>query len=260
MTEWDAMGGIDGPRPLRPELRDRLEQALRAGTGDEELPLGEDLSTRLEDVLTDPVAAALAGIDGPRPLTDATRARLEQTLRTRVAMPRWIAAAAAALLVAGGVSAGLVASSGGSPATSQARRALHSGTPTNAGSANGGSVSFGAQVARGSAANGGQAAPAMPVIVASPTGGGPGPEVSGIDPASGPASGGTWVTVTGSRFEGATAVTFGGRSAVAFTVVSAGRIRAEAPPHEAGTVDVQVLGPSGTSSAGAPDRFTYLVG
>ena len=87
MSDWDddALAGLDGPRPLSPELRHRLEQALRSGAGaeDEELPLGDDLSARLEDVLTDPVGAALAGIDGPRPLPDATRVRLEEALRAR---------------------------------------------------------------------------------------------------------------------------------------------------------------------------------
>ena len=259
MSDWedDALAGIGGSRPLPPELRNRLEEALhsRAGEDDEELALDDDLASRLEDVLTDPVAAVLAGIDGPRPLPDATRARLEEALRARGRFPRWVGAAAAALIVIGGVTAGLSASSGtrgGPPA--QAGRTLHSRTPTSAASTSGGSA---AGARGGATANAPLSAQAPTAIVASPTGGVPRPQVAAIDPSAGPTAGGTWVIVTGSGFEGATAVTFGGTRALAFTVLSATQVRAEAPPNRAGTVDVQVADPSGTSPPVAADRFTY---
>src|SRR6185437_16411574 len=48
----------------------------------------------------------------------------------------------------------------------------------------------------------------------------PTPVVTGISPASGPLSGGTTVTTTGSNFTGATGVSFGGTAAASFTVNS----------------------------------------
>jgi len=82
------------------------------------------------------------------------------------------------------------------------------------------------------------------------------PVVSGVRPASGPATGGTTVTVTGANFAGATAVNFGGVAAGAFTVDSGNEISATAPAG-AGTVDVTVVTPYGTSATSSADRFRY---
>jgi large repetitive protein len=57
----------------------------------------------------------------------------------------------------------------------------------------------------------------------------PAPVVTGISPASGPLSGGTSVTITGSNFTGATAVSFGGTAAASFTVSSDTSITAVIP-------------------------------
>lgn len=254
--EDDLLAGLGGPRPLPPGLRQRLEHALQPGASDEELALGDDLSSRLEDALTDPLAAVLAGIDGPRPLPDATRARLEQRLRRRAGPPRWIGAAAAMVVVAGGVSAGLLSSSRGAPPTAlHAERATPSTTSTSLGTRTQDEAgSAGSAVNVPAAAQG--ATPGS--VQATPTGGVVKPQVAAVVPASGPTTGAIWVTVTGSGFAGARTVTFGGRPAVAFVVVSGTEIRAEAPPHPAGTVDVQVTSPSGTSPLVAADRFTYL--
>jgi len=86
----------------------------------------------------------------------------------------------------------------------------------------------------------------------------PTPVVSGIQPAAGPASGGTAVTITGSRFTGATAVSFGGTPAASFTVTLDTLIAAVSPAG-AGTVDVTVVTPYGTSAASPADHFTYGV-
>ena len=77
-----------------------------------------------------------------------------------------------------------------------------------------------------------------------------------INPTSGPAAGGTTVTITGIGFNGATAVAFGGTAAASFTVSSATQITAVSPAGT-GTVDVTVTTPNGTSTTSAADQFTY---
>ncbi len=83
------------------------------------------------------------------------------------------------------------------------------------------------------------------------------PTVTGVSPSQGPTSGGTTVTVTGSGFLTATAVTFGGVSA-SFTINSDTQITAFSPAGTPGTVDVQVTNADGTSAPTPPDQFTYL--
>ncbi len=84
------------------------------------------------------------------------------------------------------------------------------------------------------------------------------PTVTQISPASGPAAGGTSVTITGTGFTGATEVTFGNTAATSFNVVSATEITATSPAGT-GTVDVEVTAPGGTSSTSTADQFTYQV-
>ena len=86
----------------------------------------------------------------------------------------------------------------------------------------------------------------------------PAPTVTGISPGSGPAAGGTTVTISGTNLSGATAVSFGGTSAkisadsgTAITVIS--------PAGNAGTVNVTVTTPAGTSATSSADYFTYTV-
>jgi predicted esterase len=81
--------------------------------------------------------------------------------------------------------------------------------------------------------------------------------VSGISPTSGPVGGGTVVTLSGSNLDSATAVTFGGTPGTQLTV-SASQVKVTAPPASApGAVTVQVVGPDGTTPAGATGQFTY---
>ena len=84
------------------------------------------------------------------------------------------------------------------------------------------------------------------------------PTVTAVTPTAGPTSGGTTVIITGTRFSGATAVTFGATAATGFTVNSATQITATAPAGAAGTVDVRVTSVGGTSATGAADQFTYV--
>ena len=82
------------------------------------------------------------------------------------------------------------------------------------------------------------------------------PEVTEISPATGPATGGTSVTITGTDFTGVTAVDFGSAAATSYTVDSATQITATSPAGT-GTVDVTVATIDGTSVQRAQDRFTY---
>jgi hypothetical protein len=82
------------------------------------------------------------------------------------------------------------------------------------------------------------------------------PTVTGLSLTSGSTAGGTVVTITGTNFTGASAVNFG-TVAASFTVKSDTRITATAPSQAAGTIDVTVTTPSGTSSTGSADHFTY---
>ena len=85
------------------------------------------------------------------------------------------------------------------------------------------------------------------------------PAVVGVKPASGPGAGGTKVTVSGVDFAGTTSVLFGSAPAASFAVNASGTsINAYAPAASAGTVDITVTTPLGTSPAVHPDEYTYL--
>src|SRR6202166_1728266 len=81
------------------------------------------------------------------------------------------------------------------------------------------------------------------------------PTMTLISSSSGPASGGTSVTITGTGFTGATAVTIGGTAATSFTVVSSTSITAVTPAHSAGTASVLVTATGGTNAANS--LYTY---
>jgi virginiamycin B lyase len=66
------------------------------------------------------------------------------------------------------------------------------------------------------------------------------PEVTKVAPKEGPAAGGTEVTITGAGFEGVTSVRFGSTAAIKYTVSSSSKIKAEAPTHADGTVNITV--------------------
>ena len=83
------------------------------------------------------------------------------------------------------------------------------------------------------------------------------PVITTVSPTSGPTTGGTSVTITGVGFTSASAVNFGANSATAFTVNSDTSITAISPARFAGTVDITVTAPGGTSGTGAADQFRY---
>ncbi|OEJ30045.1 IPT/TIG domain-containing protein [Streptomyces subrutilus] len=86
----------------------------------------------------------------------------------------------------------------------------------------------------------------------------PAPEITAVTPNSGPIAGGTAVTITGTDLNGATAITFGTTPATGITC-TATSCSATAPAHAAGTVDVQVTTPGGTSTLTPADQYTYVL-
>ncbi len=89
----------------------------------------------------------------------------------------------------------------------------------------------------------------------------PVPAVSSVSPASGPASGGTTVTVGGSGFTGATKVYFGTKTGTTVTVTAGGTLTVKSPVGTSGTsVNIQVVTPGGESPAVTADLFTYVPG
>jgi heme/copper-type cytochrome/quinol oxidase subunit 2 len=84
----------------------------------------------------------------------------------------------------------------------------------------------------------------------------PSPTISGLSPSSGPAAGGTAVTITGTNFVSGTTVSFGGVSAASTTFNSSSSITAVTPQQAVGTVDVTVRNPDGSSVTFT--GFTYV--
>ena len=82
------------------------------------------------------------------------------------------------------------------------------------------------------------------------------PALSAVSPTSGPAAGGTAVTLTGQHFVSGATVTFGGAAASSVVVASATQITAQTPAHAQGSVSVVVTNPNGQSATLA-SGFTY---
>jgi IPT/TIG domain/PASTA domain len=75
------------------------------------------------------------------------------------------------------------------------------------------------------------------------------PTITAIGTLSGPVSGGTTVSLSGTDFEGATAVRFGSASASTFAVGSEGQITAVSPAGPAGSVPISVTTVAGTATS-----------
>ncbi|MFC1431561.1 IPT/TIG domain-containing protein [Streptacidiphilus sp. N1-3] len=82
------------------------------------------------------------------------------------------------------------------------------------------------------------------------------PTLGAVTPHSGPAAGGTTITLTGTGFTGATAVHIGTATA-GFTVVSDTTLSAVTPAGS-GTQPVTVTTPGGTTAPSAAAQFTYI--
>src|SRR5262245_65704723 len=81
------------------------------------------------------------------------------------------------------------------------------------------------------------------------------PTVTNVNPNTGPTSGGTSVTITGTNFSGVTAVRFGNNAAGSFTIDSTTQITATSPAG-VGTADVTVTTESGTSAISSENGTT----
>ena len=84
------------------------------------------------------------------------------------------------------------------------------------------------------------------------------PTVTGISPNSGPAAGGTSLTITGTGFTNVTAISFGDTPAAYYMVMSPTSIYVGVPAHLSGAVDVTVSTSAGTSGVNPMyDQYTY---
>jgi len=83
------------------------------------------------------------------------------------------------------------------------------------------------------------------------------PSISELRPAAGPAYRSTVVFVVGSGFTGATKLTLGG-SPVSFSLLSDTVAKATLPAKAAGTYQLAVVGPIGTSASGTTNTFEVL--
>ena len=78
-----------------------------------------------------------------------------------------------------------------------------------------------------------------------------------VAPSGGPSTGGTRVTIDGTDLAGATSVAFGSVPATSFTVNPKGtEIKAIAPAHAGGSVNIVVTTPGGASTVTAPTSST----
>jgi hypothetical protein len=82
------------------------------------------------------------------------------------------------------------------------------------------------------------------------------PIISSLSPTSGPAGGGTTVTISGTSFATGATVTFGGTAATNVNVVGSTTITAVTPAHAGGAVNVVVTNPGG-QSATSTNGYTY---
>jgi len=270
--------GLDAPRPLPPELRERLAEQLLSGAEATEtapLPLGAELDERLRAALTDPVAELFDGLDQPRALPEAMRARLADALaagapqrpRRRGGWPAGLVGAAAAAVVIVAVMV-LSLSSGGRHGNESGSSAVNA--PSTAATQPQGLAGGETGVATGGGADQQGTAPTSRSSggPASVTGGvagtgnstdtARGAGITAAEPSAGPLAGGTTVTIHGSGFATATGVSFGPRAATAFTVVSDSAIRARTPASAHPTaVDIVVSLRSGASYR-LSSAFTYL--
>jgi hypothetical protein len=215
----ELLGDLATSRPLSPSLRARLEDALLAGSA-RELTRSQD--AELTDALW--LQELLSDLTAPRPVPASVLAafvrRRRWTAVVGVAAAVVVAVAATALLpgepTARTTAAGPAATADPTPRPGglllrDPGAERHSDAVTK--NANGSQLSVKGLTATG---------------------------VTSITPSSGPARGGTWVTLAGYGFTTRTTVTFGGVPAARVEVRSATVVRALSPRHLSGAAEVVV--------------------
>ncbi|MHB1446305.1 MAG: IPT/TIG domain-containing protein [Acidimicrobiales bacterium] len=282
----ELLEGIDRPRPLPPVLRHRLEGTLTGAVIstsdvatqaiglDQARPLPPGLSDRLSGQI-------LAEASRPNSAAPAEPGSVRLVGRWQRVLA---GAAAAGLLVAAGVGIGLH-SGQSSPSSTTASGPARSGRPASnsgggissgaplaptAGSAGASGLVSGSQPGAGPTSSTAAAAGAgtassgagsfggpAPASAAAGAASNPSPAVQSLSPRQGPATGGTWVTVTGTHLNGATAVHFGTTSATQVVVEPNGQVRALSPAHLPGSVDVVVTTPAGATPISSADAFDF---
>ncbi|MFT4293991.1 MAG: IPT/TIG domain-containing protein [Micropruina sp.] len=86
----------------------------------------------------------------------------------------------------------------------------------------------------------------------------PAPTITGVTPATGPTTGGTTLTITGTNLAGASKVSVGGAPATAVKVVSPTTVTAVTPAHAAGAVDVTLTTPGGSVTKAKAFSYTTV--
>src|SRR5271157_5427558 len=81
-----------------------------------------------------------------------------------------------------------------------------------------------------------------------------------VQPATGPTSGGTYVTITGSGLTTPAQVSFGTASAIAVVSGGSNTIHAWSPPYASGSTQITVVTSSGTSAPGPSTLWYYNPG
>jgi hypothetical protein len=85
-----------------------------------------------------------------------------------------------------------------------------------------------------------------------------GPTITAVNPASGPTAGGKRIDIIGTGLYGATSVTFGSVAATSFKANSKGtKLMVTVPAQGAGTVNIVITTPGGTSTVTSVDQYTY---
>jgi hypothetical protein len=85
-----------------------------------------------------------------------------------------------------------------------------------------------------------------------------GPTITAVNPASGPTAGGKRIDIIGTGLYGATSVTFGSVAATSFKANSKGtKLMVTVPAQGAGTVNIFITTPGGTSTITIADQYTY---
>jgi IPT/TIG domain len=282
----ELLAGADRPRPLPPLLRSRLKEALGAAA------LGEvaaetaarPLSAEVRDKLETSLRLDEPAGNGP----DHPPQRNSPESKWRTWAPRLTVVAA--VLIALGIFVPSLAHGPGPGATHTAAgtagthgtlgtHASRSGPsalpavppnavflPENGGVASGSSRSSPASSVA-TAPGAGAPAPTAPPAVLGPDKSALGqpsaafaavvPVVGRVTPDSGPVAGGNWVTLRGTNMTGASAVYFGRVPAARVSVLSGTEVKALAPAHPAGVVDLVVEGPAGRSKVSASDRYSF---